>query len=154
MLLQHCCALFTEASPSPNISIASQHCFTRLVRLSPAFIVSSATASARCHLKFRIFWGVCPSSRLYRHTESRQEGAFCPLVCPPPRGDTSHGPGSGEGLKREPARGFPLPNTVFLGYRLTAPLREGAGGGGGVPACETRQVRGNLAKPRATTHFV
>ena len=45
------------------------------------------------------------------------EGAFCPLpVCPSPRGDTSHGPGYGEGLKNELVRGFPLPDTALLGY--------------------------------------
>ena len=35
---------------------------------------------------------------------------------PPPRGDTSHGPVYGENLKREPARGFALPDTALLGY--------------------------------------
>jgi hypothetical protein len=58
------------------------------------------------------------------------EGAFCPLpVCPSPRGDTSHGPGYGEGLKNELARGFILPDTALPGYHHDCPRPPGGGGG-------------------------
>ncbi len=90
------------------------------------------------------------------------EGAFCPLpVCPSPRGDTSHGPGYGEGLKRGPARGFPLPDTVFLGYRHDCPRPPRGGGGGQRPGgvgdagiLRPGRREGDLTKPGYYPHFV
>jgi hypothetical protein len=61
-------------------------------------------------------------------------GAFAPSPsAPPPRGDTSHGPVYGEGLKGEPARGFTLPDAPFLGYRHDYPRPSGRGWGRGEP---------------------
>jgi len=60
------------------------------------------------------------------HIESRDRGGgACPLpVCPSPRGDTSHGPVHGEGLKSGLARGFTLPDAPFPGYRRDCPQPE------------------------------
>ncbi len=91
-----------------------------------------AKAPARCQSYIReIFGGVCLSSAPFcSHIESREtgEGAFCPL----PHGRSSHGPVCGESQKKEPARGFTLPDTVFPGYRHDCPPYLEAGGG--VPA--------------------
>ena len=77
-----------------------------------------------------------PPRTLHSRIEDRREGFL-----PPPRGDAPYGPGYGESLKGELARGFALPDAAFPGYPP-----PGAGGAG------TLKGGGGLAKPGYCRH--